>query len=116
MIYMPICDVDLKNPIAETDETFVKKRCWHVYCLAPGMEPVHAYTPGEPAAERYGRHVDVNAVGAGYLRDLAFAQPTKPQMFGYKRAAAAILGLDTSLTTDRDAMPKIPASARVRRA
>ena len=37
--------------------------------------------------------IDVNAVVAGYLRDLAFVQPTKPQMFGYKRASSAILRL-----------------------
>jgi hypothetical protein len=66
------------------------------------------------------RHVDVNAVVGGYLRDLAFAQPTQPQMVGYKRAAAAILALDTSLTDliGRDGqLPKIsgigPGSARV---
>jgi histidinol phosphatase-like PHP family hydrolase len=47
----------------------------------------------------------------GYLRDLAFAQPTKPQMFGYKRAAAAIFRLETPLTDLGDAsgvLPKIP--------
>ena len=41
---------------------------------------------------------DVNAIVAGYLRDLAFAQPSQPQMFGYKRAANSILALETSLT------------------
>jgi histidinol phosphatase-like PHP family hydrolase len=66
------------------------------------------------------RHADVNAVVGGYLRDLAFAQPTQPQMFGYKRAAAAILALETSLTeliAEEGRLPKIagigPASARV---
>ena len=34
---------------------------------------------------------DVNAVVGGYLRDLAFAQSSQAKMFGYKRAAAAIL-------------------------
>jgi histidinol phosphatase-like PHP family hydrolase len=65
-------------------------------------------------------HADVNAVVGGYLRDLAFAQPTQPKMFGYKRAAAAILALDTPLTDLLEAdgrLPKIagigPASARV---
>src|SRR6476619_7188674 len=65
------------------------------------------------------RHADVNAVVGGYLRDLAFAQPTQPQMFGYKRAAAAVLALDTSLTDlfTEGRLPKIPGvgpgSARV---
>jgi helix-hairpin-helix protein len=52
--------------------------------------------------------------------DLAFAQPTQPQMFGYKRAASAILALEQPLTSilDRDGgLPKIagigPGSARV---
>jgi hypothetical protein len=66
------------------------------------------------------KHADVNAVVAGYLRDLAFAQPTQPQMFGDKRAAAAILALETPLTDligDEGRLPKIagvgPGSARV---
>jgi histidinol phosphatase-like PHP family hydrolase len=70
--------------------------------------------------EPHRRHADVNAVVGGYLRDLAFAQPTKPQMFGYKRAAAAILALETPLTdliAERGRLPKIagigPGSARV---
>jgi len=63
---------------------------------------------------------DVNAVVAGFLRDLAFAQTSPQKTFGYKRAAAAILHLDTPLTglLEADgALPKIagigPASARV---
>ena len=56
-------------------------------------------------------YADVNAVIGGYLRDLAFAQSSKQKMFGYKRAAAAILALDVPLTDllglDR-ALPKIP--------
>jgi hypothetical protein len=40
---------------------------------------------------------DVNAVVGGYLRDLAFAQSSPQKMFGYKRAAAAILALDIPL-------------------
>ena len=64
---------------------------------------------------------DVNAVVGGYLRDLAFAQPTQPQVFGYKRAAAAVLALETSLMhlirESADGLPKIsgigPGSARV---
>jgi len=64
---------------------------------------------------------DVNAVVGGYLRDLAYAQAKQPQMFGYKRAAAAIVRLERSLVDlvrEHDgALPKIsgigPASARV---
>ncbi|HET9261648.1 MAG TPA: hypothetical protein VFO14_01270 [Vicinamibacterales bacterium] len=43
-------------------------------------------------------HTDVNAVVGGYLRDMAFAQSLQQKMFGYKRAAAAILALDVPLT------------------
>ena len=43
-------------------------------------------------------YADVNAVTGGYLRDLAFAQSSRQKMFGYKRAAAAILALDVPLT------------------
>jgi putative hydrolase len=42
-------------------------------------------------------YADVNAVVGGYLRDLAFAQSSQQKMFGYKRAAAAILALDVPL-------------------
>jgi histidinol phosphatase-like PHP family hydrolase len=41
---------------------------------------------------------DVNAVAAGFLRDLAYAQTSEPKMFGYKRAAAAVLALEEPLT------------------
>jgi len=41
---------------------------------------------------------DLNAVVGGLLRDLAFAQPTQPHMFGYKRTAAVVYGLEKSLT------------------
>src|SRR6185295_6355989 len=65
-------------------------------------------------------YADVNAVVGGYLRDLAFAQPSQPKMFGYKRAAAAILGLDVPLTDlvgPDGALPRIsgigPGSTRV---
>jgi len=47
--------------------------------------------------ERPRRHADVNAVIGGYLRDLAFAQPSQ-QQFGYKRAAPAILALEVPVT------------------
>jgi len=66
------------------------------------------------------RHVDVNAVVGGYLRDLAFAQSSQQKMFGYKRAAAAILALDTPLTElvgPDGALPRIsgigPGSTRI---
>ena len=57
------------------------------------------------------RHADVNAVVGGYLRDLAFVQPTQPQMFGYKRAAAVILALEASLidlVEPNGRLPRIP--------
>ena len=44
------------------------------------------------------RFADVNAVAAGFLRDLAYAQTSEPKMFGYKRAAAAVLALEEPLT------------------
>ena len=69
---------------------------------------------------RQSRHVDVNAVVGGYLRDLAFAQSSQQKMFGYKRAAAAILALDmplTDLVGPDGALPRIsgigPGSTRV---
>src|SRR5947207_15273564 len=65
-------------------------------------------------------HADVNAVVGGYLRDLAFAQSSQQKMFGYKRAAAAILALDlplTDLVGPDGALPRIsgigPGSTRV---
>jgi histidinol phosphatase-like PHP family hydrolase len=57
------------------------------------------------------RYADVNAVVGGYLRDLAFSQSLQPKMFGYKRAAAAILALDVPLTDligPDGARPRIP--------
>jgi putative hydrolase len=45
------------------------------------------------------RFADVNAVAAGFLRDLAYAQTSEPKMFGYKRAAAAVLALEEPLTS-----------------
>jgi histidinol phosphatase-like PHP family hydrolase len=54
---------------------------------------------------------DVNAVIGGYLRDLAFAQSSQQKMFGYKRAAAAIVSLDMPLTDllgPDGALPRIP--------
>jgi histidinol phosphatase-like PHP family hydrolase len=70
-----------------------------------------------PEARAY---ADVNAVIGGYLRDLAFAQPSQQKMFGYKRAAAAILALDrplTDLVGSDGTLPRIhgigPGSARI---
>ena len=53
---------------------------------------------GEMAAQERRVYADVNAVVGGYLRDLAFAQSSQQKMFGYKRAAAAIFGLEMPLT------------------
>jgi putative hydrolase len=64
------------------------------------------------AADREPRtYGDVNAVVGGYLRDLALAQASQAKMFGYKRAAAAILSLDRSLIDlvgADGALPRIP--------
>ena len=64
--------------------------------------------------------MDINAVVGAYLQDLAWAQPSPQQKFGYKRAARAILSLDTPLTdlvARHGGLPKIhgigPASRRV---
>jgi histidinol phosphatase-like PHP family hydrolase len=64
--------------------------------------------------------IDINATVAGYLRDLAFVQSSPQKMFGYKRAAAAILSLEQSLTDlvgRGGALPRIsgigPSSTRV---
>lgn len=71
-------------------------------------------------ATRQNRERDVNAIIGGYLRDLAFAQSSRPKMYGYRRAAAAILSLDKPLTDllgPDGALPRIPgigpASSRV---
>src|SRR5436190_22237436 len=72
------------------------------------------------AVQRSRGYADVNAVVGGYLRDLAFAQSSQQKMFGYKRAAAAILALDlplTDLAGPDGALPRIagigPGSTRV---
>lgn len=72
-------------------------------------------TPSRPRT-----YEDVNAVVASYLRDLAFAQASAQKMFGYKRAAAAVLWLDEPLTAligSDGELPRIPgigpASTRV---
>ena len=72
------------------------------------------------AVHRSRTYADVNAVVGGYLRDLAFAQSSQQKMFGYKRAAAAILSLDVPLTAmagPDGSLPKIagigPGSTRI---
>jgi hypothetical protein len=57
------------------------------------------------------QYADVNAAGGGYLHDLAFAQSSQQKMFGYKRAASAILSLDTPVTellAPNGALARIP--------
>jgi len=54
---------------------------------------------------------DVNAVIGELLRDLAFAQASQQKMYGYKRAAAAILALPeplTDLAGPDGSLPRIP--------
>src|SRR5215471_12545158 len=65
-------------------------------------------------------YADVNALIGGCLRDLAFVQSSKPKMFGYKRAAAAVLALDVPLTDligPDGSLPKLagvgPGSTRI---
>ena len=63
------------------------------------------------AVEAPRTYADVNAVVGGCLRDLAFAQSSQQKMFGYKRAANAILSLDQPLTDllgPDGALPRIP--------
>ena len=64
--------------------------------------------------------LDVNTLVGHALRDLGLAQASSAKMFGYKRAAAAVLGLEQQLTTlvnPDGTLPKIPgigpASTRV---
>src|SRR4029453_8019098 len=98
--------IGLRSPYQGQTKQFPRQVCpWRAKCSVMGPPR---------------RHADVNAVVGGYLRDLAFAQPTQPQMFGYKRAAAAILALETPLTdliAQGGRLPKIagigPGSARV---
>jgi hypothetical protein len=78
----------------------------------PRTHPHGSRTPKPPS--------DPNAVIGGYLRDLAFAQTSPQKMYGYKRAAAAILSLPEplpSLVGADGSMPRIsgigPASTRV---
>ena len=75
---------------------------------------------GEDELDELHQPADVNAVVGGLLRDLAFAQTSQQKMFGYKRAAAAVLALEQPLATllqPGRTLPKIagigPASTRV---
>jgi histidinol phosphatase-like PHP family hydrolase len=63
---------------------------------------------------------DTNSRIAGWLRDMAFAQPSPQSRWGYKRAAAAVMGLDVpieSLIGTDGTLQKIagigPASTRI---
>lgn len=73
---------------------------------------VNSRTPVDRAdvidAELGRRYGDVNAVVAGYLRDLAMTQSVQAKMFGYKRAAAAVLRLAAPLTEMRHADGSFP--------
>ena len=51
----------------------------------------------DPTASPRGQQADVNAAVGSYLRDLAFVQSVRAKMWGYKRAAAAILALERPL-------------------
>ena len=66
------------------------------------------------------RYADINAVVGGLLRDLAYVQTSPQRVFGYKRAANAVLALERPLTDLRNSngtLEKIPgigpASSRV---
>ena len=61
------------------------------------------------AVEAPRTYADVNAVVGGYLRDLAFAQSSQQKMFGYKRAANAILVVGPA--TDRPAWTRRGSAA-----
>jgi putative hydrolase len=76
------------------------------------MPTPHAATPR--------RYADINAVVGGLLRDLAYVQTSPERVFGYKRAASAVLSLERPLTELRrsngtlEKIPGIgPASSRV---
>src|SRR5258708_37273849 len=64
----------------------------------PNLLGWYATCCSRPAVDAPRTYADVNAVVGGYLRDLAFAQSSQQKMFGYKRAANAILALDLPLT------------------
>src|SRR4030095_13314212 len=52
--------------------------------------------------------MDINSEVAGWLRDLAFVQPSPHSRWGYKRAAAAVMYLPVPIDTllKRDGTPK----------
>ena len=59
---------------------------------------------------------DVNAIVAGLLRDLAFAQSNQQKMFGYKRAAASVFSITAPIfkciRNGATAMPDCPSWLR----
>lgn len=59
------------------------------------------------------QYADVNAVVGGYLRDLAFAQSSPQKMFGYKRAANAILALEARLSDVIEVDGRLPRIAGI---
>lgn len=63
------------------------------YCPKRTETQICTMSVQEPRAD-----ADLNAAVGGYLRDLAFAQSSQQKMFGYKRAANAILALDVPLS------------------
>jgi hypothetical protein len=58
-------------------------------------------------------NMDVNALVAGYLRDLAYVQTVRAKMFGYKRAASAVFQLEQSLAELLDASGALPRIAGI---
>ena len=57
------------------------------------------------------RYADINAVAGGLLRDLAYVQTSPQRVFGYKRAASAVLTLErplTELMRSNGTLEKIP--------
>src|SRR5688500_13193168 len=57
-----------------------------------------AATQPPQASSRVSMSADVNATVGALLRGLAFAQTSQQKMFGYKRAAVAVLSLERPLT------------------
>ncbi len=77
-------------------------------------------TPSATMKSEPRRYADVNAVIGGLLRDLAYVQTSPQRVFGYKRAASAVLTLErplTELLRSNGTLEKIPgigpASSRV---
>jgi histidinol phosphatase-like PHP family hydrolase len=82
--------------------------------------PEKALAANDPEQTDEPRVADDNAIVGGLLRDLAFIQTSDQKTFGYKRAAAAVLGLEeplSALVGPDGSLRKIagigPASSRV---